>query len=448
MKRSSTIVCFAALLLGALLGILVSGLQVVALDPWLTGADVVIRLWTNALRMLVAPLVTAQIFVAVTAHRADKGEAARLGLLIPAVFLGIQVVIALVTIVATSGLLQLPLFQGLSITGLDAARATVPALPGNEAGGVAWVDQLIPSNLFAAASSDALLPLLIFAMALALATRRLAPELRHHLESAAQGLREALFVIVGWLLQLAPIALFALAFGSASRSGLELGEVMLSFVALSALTLVIAFPVLYLIAVLGGRVPLGRFARAVFPGQVAAAATRSSLATLPALLKESDTTLKLPPTVSALVLPLAGALLKPSRMVNNFAKLLFLTHVLGIQLSLQQVTIFSLVVIALSTAAPGVPAVLGGTRTWPAFVAVGIPSEYVVLLGATIGLIDVGLTVFNSTGYLTANVLVARLLGSRSVPDGVPVPVRVAAAGRSWRLRSRPRTSPDAQADP
>src|SRR5207244_2276182 len=130
--------------------------------------------------------------------------------------------------------------------------------------------------------------------------------------------------------------------------------------------------------------PLGRFAKAVFPAQVAAVATRSSLATLPALLKESDVTLKLPPKISALVLPLAGALLKPSRAAHGLLKLLLLGQVLGLHLDVKGVLLFTGMMLLMSATSPGIPTVLYGSRLMPVYVSLGIPPEYVLLLGSTI----------------------------------------------------------------
>jgi Na+/H+-dicarboxylate symporter len=362
------------------------------------------------------------IFLANVSHRAEKGEALRLGMLIPAVFIGLQLLVVLAVFLSTRGLLQLPLFQGLTIP-LAATAAVVPTPAGGN-GGVSWVDQVIPPNLFAAAGSDALIPLILFALVFGLAAKRLTPELEHVLKRAAQAIQDALFVIFDWLLWLAPIPLFALAFRSAARSGLELGQIMVAFVAIATLMTLVAVATLYVAAVLGGRIPFGRFAKAAFPAQVTAVATRSSLATLPALLRESELTLKLPPTVSALVLPIAASVLKPSRVVNNLVKLLLLTQVLGIHLGFQQIVVFIALALALSATNPGLPAVLAGPRMVPAFLMVGVPPEYVVLLGATISVLDIGLTILNSTSYLTANVLVARLLGARTVPasEGVSPP--------------------------
>jgi Na+/H+-dicarboxylate symporter len=109
------------------------------------------------------------------------------------------------------------------------------------------------------------------------------------------------------------------------------------------------------------------------------------------------------------VVPLAGATLKLSRAISSPCKLIFLAHVLGISLTPLQLATFTVTILLISPATPGIPRVTSGMNSLPAYVAAGIPAEYVVLLGAVTGLTDVLMTVLNATGYMTSNVIVARL---------------------------------------
>jgi Na+/H+-dicarboxylate symporter len=161
-----------------------------------------------------------------------------------------------------------------------------------------------------------------------------------------------------------------------------------------------------------GRTGLVAFARAAVPSQLAALTTRSSLATVPSLMLAAEQSLGLSPVVTASVIPLAGATLKLSRAVSNSTKFLFLAHVLGITLTPGQVAVFTATVLLMSPATPGVPSVASASRSLPAYVAAGIPAEYVVLLGATTWMMDMLMTLLNSTGYLAAAVLVDRVAGA------------------------------------
>jgi len=113
--------------------------------------------------------------------------------------------------------------------------------------------------------------------------------------------------------------------------------------------------------------------------------------------------------VAGYVIPIAGALLKVSRAVSGTTKFLFLAAILGIPVTFERVVIFAATIILLSPSTVGVPRVTSGSRSLPAYVAAGIPAEYVVLLGATTAVTDVFLTMINTTGYFASAVLAHRL---------------------------------------
>jgi len=383
---------------------------------WVGPADTLIRIWTNALRLVVSPLIVAQLFVAITAQSGERGEATRLGLLIPAVFVGLFALIAGFSVLAGMALLALPPFADLR---LDAGAAGVPgsaagAGPTPAAGAAAggsWLDGLVPSNLFAAASSDFILALMLFTLAFAVASRRLPGDLRRPLEAAARAVRDTMFVLVGWLIAVAPFALLALGYRFATRSGLEVGGILLAFLGFGGAILLLSILLLYPTAVLAGGVGLAAFARAVFPAQAAGGASRSSIATLPLLLREAEHTLRLPARISSLVIPAAGATLKLSQAGPPVLRLMFLAHLIGMPLSPGTIVTFLAGILLLSPSVPGVPRVMSGTTSLPLYLAAGIPIEHVLLLGPTTALLDILLTVLNSTGYLAAAAVVSRLLG-------------------------------------
>jgi Na+/H+-dicarboxylate symporter len=151
---------------------------------------------------------------------------------------------------------------------------------------------------------------------------------------------------------------------------------------------------------LGG--PFRRVARVLWPAQLTGITTRSSLATIPVLMTGFEKEIPEAVHVAGYVVPLAGALLKLSRAVSGTTKFLFLVTLLGIPVTFERVLIFTATIILLSPSTVGVPRVTSGSRSLPAYVAAGVPPEYVVLLGATTAITDIFLTMINTTGYFTA----------------------------------------------
>jgi len=417
-NRALTTWSLIALVLGVSSGLLAGQGLASGEGMLIPAADAVVRVWTNAFQLLVAPLIVSHLYLALTNGWAGKKEAGRLGLMAPVVFMGLLVGIATISLVVTMGLLRIPVFQSLS---LPVPPAPADGVQASAAGASAhWVDSFLPPNLIAAASTSNLLPLILFTIAFALGARHLGHERQLALRTLFGAVSEVMFTLVDWVLRVTPFVIFALCFRVAFDSGLSVGGVLLGFTVLEIICLLVSVAALYPAAAVLGRIPLRRFATAMGPAQLVAMATRSSLATLPALLRSAETSLRLPRTVSGAILPLAGATLKLSPAVSGPVKLLFLASVLGLRLEASQVVTFIITILLLSPTTVGVPRVASGSRSLPAYVAAGIPGEYVVLLGATTFLVDVFMTLLNTTGYMTANVLLGRWAGVKRGADEGP----------------------------
>jgi Na+/H+-dicarboxylate symporter len=431
MKLSLTTQCLIALLAGILAGTVALQLDAGTVAPVLGAADTAVRIWTNALRVVVLPLLVAQLFVAVSSQHGAKGEARKLGGAIPLVFFSLMAFTAVVAILTASGLLAVPPLSRLAGVGLEITPPPTSPAPSATNGSASWVDGIVPSNLFAAASADAILALMLFSLLFALAVRRLEPDLRKPLITAFTAIRDAMLILVGWLVLPAAVLLFAIAFRFAARSGIETAGWLLAFVGLAIVVLVVCILVLYPLAAVGGGISVARFARAVFPAQIAAFATRSSVATVPILLRDSERVLGVPAKVSALVYAAGAATLKLSQSVTPPLRLLFMAMLLRIPLSPAQIAVFVITSIMISPSVPGVPRVIGVTTSLPLYIAAGIPAEYALLLGPANAMLDNLLTMINTTGYMTANVLVARVVGVRSAPVVVAPARREELAGEA-----------------
>jgi Na+/H+-dicarboxylate symporter len=387
--------------------------------------DSFIRAWTNGLRAVVLPLIISQLFLAIGAHDLSARRSGRLGVAVAAVFAALLVMTAALTLLGVAAMLRLPVFASLSLPAPAAAAGTVAAGAG---AAHAWVDGFVPANIVVAASGDNILPVMLFTCLFALAARRI-PSGGESLSQIARAVGDASFVLLRWLMVAAPAVVFALTCKMTNDVGLLVGGVVLSFVVMESVVLVGALGSLYPLSGFVGRAGFLPFARAAAPAQMAALTTRSSLATVPSLMLASERVLGLAPEITAAVIPLAGATLKLSRAVSNTTKLLFLAHVLGIALSPGQVAVFMGTVLLMSPSTPGVPTVTSASRSLPAYVAAGIPAEYVVLLSATTWMTDMLMTVLNSTGYLASAVLVQRVLGA-----GAESPAALSAAAVPGRI--------------
>lgn len=433
--RNLTVVSLASLTLGVLLGPLGAAVSFPG-EALVGGAlEAVARAWTNALRLVVVPLVTAQLFAVIVEAPAGRRHAGRLGLVTPIAFTVLLALVATITVALVSFLVTLPVFAAVAPTpATRAAAATASAVSGTGH----WIDAFIPANLAAAAAADNLVALMIFTVVFACAASRLAADQQAPLTALARAVVATCYVIVDWILLVTPIAVFALAYRMSSGDSLSVGGMLLAYVGVELTALAAGLVVLYLVVVVTGSAPLGRFSRAALNGQLAAVTTRSSLATVPPLMRDAHAVLDIPPAVAAYVLPLAGAMLKVSRAVTSPTKLVFLATVVGLDLSLAQTATAVGLLLLQSPTTTGVARVTSGARSLPIYVAVGIPGEYALLVGTATAVTDWLMTLVNTTSYLSATSLVARWVGPE-VPSvaSAPAPMPPTAANVEATLAAR-----------
>jgi len=371
-------------------------------------------LWVNALRMTVLPLVLTALVLGVNALP-DSREVGRLGVRTLAVFAGILAGAAAVAV-----LIGKPVLAHLNIAAPAAAalRARAEFSSGDAvqtAGRFSslgqWLTDLVPTNPVKAAADGSLLPLIVCALIFGLALARIASASREPFLRWIRAIYEMAVVVVGWVLAAAPVGVFALAVTLASQLGIAAAGAVAYYIATAAGLTLALLALLYLGACLIGRTPLRTFARAAAPAQAVGFSSRSSLASLPALLEGADHILALPLQVRSFVLPLATASFRPGGAIAIVTGVLFIARLYGIDLTSEQLVTIAALSAVTSVSAPGIP---GGSIfvMVPVLLAVHLPVSAVGLLLAADAIPDLFRTVANVTGDLAAATIIARFEGS------------------------------------
>jgi Na+/H+-dicarboxylate symporter len=368
--------------------------------------------WVRALQLTILPLVLCQLLLAVIAGRGSRPVGRMLGVAV-ALFLALLGLAALFTLALTIPLMDLFRFDPDTV---EALRASIPQGARAPAGPTPsdlslsdWLAGLVPTNLFRAAANGELLQLIVFTLFFALAVTHIDPQRRDQLARFFEALAEALFVMISWLLRLTPVGVLAVAFSSSREVGWGVATVLLEFAALLSGVLLAFTLLLYPIAAFLGRVRLRAFAQALYPGQLVAVGTRSSLAALPALTEGARSKLEVPPETLGFALPFSAAAFKVNWTISGPVGLIFLSHLYGIELRPTQVLAFVLTVMVMSFSSPGIAGGGDTFKTLVAYLAAGLPAEGVVMIKVVDVIPDVFKTLVNVTGYMTVTVLMARL---------------------------------------
>jgi Na+/H+-dicarboxylate symporter len=272
---------------------------------------------------------------------------------------------------------------------------------------------LIPDNVIAAASASAILPLVVFFALFAVAITRLPAEPRRTLSALFEGVAGAMMVMIGWVLKLAPIGVFALALTVAAKSGADAIVALAHYIAVVASIGFVVFLGAYVLAMVGARQSLGTFARAMLPAQAVAVSTQSSLASVPAMLIVC-TRLGLKEKSGEFVLPLAVALFRATGPAMNLAVAIYVARLTGVELTAPVLASGIAVALLTTLGAPSLPGAISFVSSiGPIALAMGVPVGPLALLVAVEVLPDIMRTV----GNVTMDVAVTATVDRRATSD-------------------------------
>jgi Na+/H+-dicarboxylate symporter len=405
----------ATRILLALLAGLVAGIAAAAAAPasalaWTAYAEPIGDLWLNALRMAIVPLVVG-LLVAGIAQTAEAARAGRLAGRSIAIFIALLWISSIAAALLTPLLLQL---WPLDPAARDALRMSFStAAPAGPVPGFGdFIRSLVPSNPIAAAANDAFLPLIVFTTVFGFAITRLPAAQRDLLTGFFRALADAMLVVIGWVLWLAPIGVFALSYVVGAKAGTSAFGALLHYVAVVSAMGVVVWALAYPLAMIGGRVRLGAFLKANAPVTAVAISTQSSLASLPAMLKASEE-LGVPVATSGVALPLAVALFRVTGPVMNLAVAIYVAHVFGIHLGPTQLAMGVAVAAITTMGAVSLPGSISYVSSIaPIAMAMGVPIAPLALLVAVETLPDLVRTLGNVTMDVAVTATIARRWGA------------------------------------
>jgi Na+/H+-dicarboxylate symporter len=405
------------ILIALVAGLALGGIAAAGGGTWVgRAADIVEpigHVWLNALQMTIIPLIVGLLVVGI-AEGAEAAQASRIAgrsFALMVVLLWFSAILAAFLVPFLLRLFPVPPESAEALrTALATAKPveTVPTFGD-------FMRSIIPTNPIAAAASDSILPLVVFTTIFGFALARLQAETRGRMVAFFRALAETMIVIVNWVLWLGPIGVFALAFVVGARAGTGAFGALLHYIAIVSSVGIIIWALAYPVAVIGGRVGLGAFARAVAPAQAVAFSTQSSLATLPQMLRSSER-LGVPVAASGVTLPLAVALFRATGPGMNLAVAIYIANWFGMELGPAQIAMGVIVAAITTFSAISLPGQVSFVlNIAPVALAMGVPLAPLALLIAVETIPDI----FRTVGNVTMDVAVAATAAHRSgiAPD-------------------------------
>ncbi len=401
-SMSKALIILAALLAGLFLGIVSGGRGTVV-------AETVGTMWLNGLKMTIVPLVVALLIIGI----AKTAAAARAGRI---AFWSMSGILALTAFSVIVGMTLTPALLNLFPIPAESAAAMRTAL-GNVAevtappGFAESFKLLVPSNIVDSAARTDILPLLVFTLVFAFALTRLPDDHRTTLTGFFDALAAAMIVVIGWVLWLAPVGVFALAFVVGAVAGGSALGTLAHYIVIVSIPGLAMTGFAYILARFGAGIGFARYARAIAPPQLLAISTQSSLACLPICLEKAEE-LGVPEEHAGVTLPMCVALLRSTGPAMNLAVAIYIATWFGIEIAPAQIALAFFAAMLASLSAVSLPGSVSFFSSMvPICVALGVPIEPLALLIAVETLPDITRTLGNVTNNVALTATISRRAG-------------------------------------
>ena len=410
------------LVLGTVLGLVANAARIDWLQEFLISLEPVGTGFIRLITMIVIPLVIASLMVG-TASLGDLRKLGRVGGKTLLYYLGttaiaVTIGLGLSNLIRPGGQIdpstrdQLAAqFEGEAQDRMQIA-AEAPALTDVLLG-------MIPRNPVKAAADFELLPLIFFSVIFGAAISLLPDDQRRTVVLFLQGINGASMIVIGWVMKLAPYAVFALIGSVVAQFGLDLLQSLLIYAITVAagLALHTFVTIGLLVRFAAGLKPVDFFKRIV-PVQVFGFSTSSSSATLPLTMSTAETKLGISKQVSSFVLPLGATINMDGTALYQAVAVMFIAQIYGIPLDLTaQLTVVLTATLA-SVGAAGVPSA-GLITLIVVLQSVGLGDKVAAGIALILGvdrILDMLRTITNLTGDLSCASFIARTEGEQLDP--------------------------------
>lgn len=407
-----------AMLLGIVVGILLGPTVgwmpqrwAVPLGEWLALPGL---LFLTVIQMIVVPLVVAAIIRGLAAS-SDFNQLKRGGILLGIYFLGTTVLAAVLGIVLGIVLRpgsyvdptvarNLAAGDAPAIEPLDRAELSISTLPGE-------IVSILPVNPLGAMVEGEMLQVVLFSLLLGIALVSVAPSTSKPLLDLMGSLQGVCMAIVGWVMRLAPYAVFGLLARVMLNTGLGVLVGVAAYVASVLLGMFLLLIVFVGIATIWGKQRPMQFMKHIRDAQLIAFSTDSSAATLPVSIQTAEERLGVRPSVSQLVMPLGASVNMGGTALYQGLATMFMAQLFGLGLPLSSLVALVVTALGASIGAPAAPGV-GIVVLATVLQSSGIPLAGLTLILGVDQILERVRCVLNVTGDLVAATVMDRALHS------------------------------------
>jgi len=378
--------------------------------------DLLGKLFMNALKMVVVPLIVASVIsgVASLGSSQDLGRIGGKTVLFYVLTTLCAVLVALVisNIVRPGVIDGVPVGDRLALT-TNAADVAEKVEARAHVGIGETLLTAIPENIVQAASGSKLLGLVVFSVLFGYFLARIESSRAKLLLDFWQGVFDVMLKITEFVMRFAPIGVFGLVAKTVAKTGFGAATPLLIFSGSVLLSLVVyGGLVLPLLIRLAGRLMPWKIFPAMAPALLTAFSTASSSATLPMSLECVEKRAGVSNRICGFVLPLGASINHAGSALYECAAAMFIAQAYGLHLTFAHQ--FTVVVLALITSMgiAGIPAASLVAITI-ILASIGLPVEAIGVLLVFDRLLDMSRTAVNVLADGVCAVIVARMEGEK-----------------------------------
>lgn len=368
------------------------------------------------IKSIIVPLIFGTLVVGIAGHGDDMKRVGRLALK-SIIYFEIVTTLALVI-----GLVIVNIVRPGAGVSLATSAEQGKELAANSPTGTAFIEHLVPTSFFEAASKNEVLQVVFFAVLFAVALSQTRGKAKDAVLAVCEGVSEVMFRFTTIVMHFAPIGIGAAIAVTVGHGGLgvllNLGKLVLTlYGALVIFILVVLLPVALLF-----KVPLRRFLSTVREPALIAFSTTSSEAALPSAMKGMEE-IGVPRRIVAFVMPTGYSFNLDGSTLYLAVASIFVAQAANVPLTWEQQLLMMFTLMVTSKGVAAVPraslVILSGTLA-----NFGLPLEGVAIILGVDALMDMARTSVNLVGNCLATVVMARWEGEfvESQPGALPAP--------------------------
>jgi len=424
-------VLFSLILVNTSWGSKMVEITVNGIETEISNAGLFVRNWIkpfgnmfiNALKLIAVPLILASLIKGVSdlkdISKLSKMGFRTIGLYLTTTVLAVTIGLVVVNIVQPGGTITEETRNDLVESySSDAGKKIETANREKESGPLRALEDLIPDNIFNAASNNGnMLQVIVFALFFGIGLILIPAKKAEPVKAFFDGFNEVILKLIDLIMLVAPYGVFALLAALVVESpsaDLFLALMWYAICVIAGLFIMVCIYIA-LVYIFTKRTP-NFFLNGIAPAQLLAFSTSSSAATLPVTMERVEEHLGVEEEVTSFVLPIGATINMDGTSLYQAVAAIFIAQAFGMDLSLYaQLGI----IVTATLASIGSAAVPGAGMVMLVIVLAqaGIPEAGLALIFAIDRPLDMLRTTVNVTGDAAVSMLVAKSVGKLREPN-------------------------------